>query len=207
MVELWERGNPFPIIQFFSGLTKAVQTSNLSFAKSKTESMLDYVNTQVPKKVPPINNSLSDRENIVQPTGEKTIPLLEERVVVDYKKQKLGEVIVRKQIETRHIQVPVRIEKLIVEQVGAENKLLAEIVLNRGEVSGVDLTNQESEDNEGSLIVCGEFNSPEIVSLLLNAIALDSHHGCKRVKVELTVENQLQQQKCQEWINRFSLAS
>lgn len=60
---------------------------------------------------------------------EEVIPLREERLVVDQKKQKVGEVVVRKEIETEIIQVPVQREKLIVEQVGAEPKQLAEIDL------------------------------------------------------------------------------
>jgi hypothetical protein len=94
---------------------------------------------------------------------------------------------------------------LIVEQVGEESKLLAEIDLDRWDNYGVDwTTDEEIQDIEGNLTVTGEFNSPEIVSLLLNAIALNTDHGCQRVKVELTLQNSLQQKKCQEWINRFS---
>ncbi len=167
--------------------------------------MIDYITAEVPKKEQLINNSAIDRENSLGSTGEKIIPLLEERLIVDYKKQKLGEIVVRKEIETRNIQVVVRREKLIVEQVGEESKLLAEIDLDRGDSYSVDwMTHRELKDIEGNLTATGEFNSPEIVSLLLNAIALDTDHGCQQVKVELTLQNPLQQKKCQEWINRFS---
>jgi len=64
---------------------------------------------------------------------EEVIPLREERVVVDRAKQKVGEVVVRKEIETEIVQVPVQREKLIVEQVGAEPKQLAEIDLTEEE--------------------------------------------------------------------------
>ncbi|MDX2239153.1 MAG: DUF2382 domain-containing protein [Leptolyngbyaceae cyanobacterium bins.302] len=60
---------------------------------------------------------------------EEVIPVREERLVVDHKKQKAGEVIVRKEIETEIVEVPVQREKLIVEQVGAEPRQLAEIDL------------------------------------------------------------------------------
>jgi len=64
--------------------------------------------------------------------SEELIRLLGERVVVDRNKRKVGEVIVRKVIETRmvQVQVPVRHEKLIVE-VSPERKQLAEIDLAR----------------------------------------------------------------------------
>lgn len=66
---------------------------------------------------------------------EAVVPLMEERVVVDHKKQKVGEVVVRKEIETEIIEVPVQREKLIVEQVGSEPRQLAEIDLTDDEFS------------------------------------------------------------------------
>lgn len=60
---------------------------------------------------------------------EEVIPLREERLIVDQKRRKVGEVVVRKEIETEIIEVPIQREKLIVEQVGAEPKQLAEIDL------------------------------------------------------------------------------
>jgi hypothetical protein len=136
---------------------------------------------------------------------ETVIPLLAERVVVNPQKQKLGEVIVYKRIVTHVVEVPVRRETLIVEQVGSEPRLLAEIDLTSGEISsGESISNYAVKNGKGRLTVSGEFDSLSIASLLLSAIALESDHGCDRVKLELTVENELQQQKCQEWINRFS---
>ena len=166
--------------------------------------------------------------NIAQNTsdtalGEEIVRLLGERVVVERNKRKVGEVIVRKQIETRMVQVPVRYEKLIVEEVGAEPKQLAEIIL--GEASNNDqmpetvtTTKTSSEDvnpNEiieninsslnGELTVRGKFNSPKIASLLLNAIALERNHGCKQIRVEIVVQNEERKKTYQEWFNRTSL--
>jgi len=71
--------------------------------------------------------------------SEELIRLLGERVVVDRNKRKVGEVIVRKVIETRmvQVQVPVRHEKLIVEQVSPERKQLAEIDLGQENFLGL----------------------------------------------------------------------
>ncbi|MEB3149233.1 MAG: DUF2382 domain-containing protein [Sphaerospermopsis kisseleviana] len=138
---------------------------------------------------------------------EKIIPLLEERLFVDHNKQKVGEVIVRKEIETEMIQVPVRREKLIVEQVSPQHQQLAEIDLSHGEIPGIELINEEiSKDSslDRGLTVSGEFISPKIASLLLNAIAQEKDHGCQQVKITISVENQSQQQKYQEWFNRCS---
>jgi stress response protein YsnF len=56
---------------------------------------------------------------------EEVIPLLEERLMVNLTRRKTGEVVVRKEIETHilQMQVPIRREKLIVEQVSPEYKL------------------------------------------------------------------------------------
>jgi hypothetical protein len=43
--------------------------------------------------------------------------------------------------------------------------------------------------------------------LLLNAIAQEKDHGCQQVKITISVENQSQQQKYQEWFNRCSHSS
>ena len=142
---------------------------------------------------------------------EELIRLLGERLIVGRSKRKVGEVIVRKEIETRMIQVPVRREKLIIEQVSPEHKQLAEIDLGEEEISGVDLTAAEMSgtkmpvarsDNE--LTVTGEFSSPKIASLLLNAIALERRQGCKKVRLEIVVEDVERQKSYQEWIDRAS---
>ncbi|WP_017653516.1 DUF2382 domain-containing protein [Fortiea contorta] len=138
---------------------------------------------------------------------ETIIKLLEERLVVNHQRQKIGDVIVRKVIETRIVEVPVRREKLIVEQVGSETKQLAEIDLGLTENSSVEIT-QDSRPQlvslNGNLTVRGVFSSPKIASLLLNAIALEQNHGCQQIQLTIAVENQQQQQKYQEWFNRCS---
>lgn len=101
-----------------------------------------YTNTAIPPltPVPPTTSrpdaippSILPEETTV---SSETIPLLEERVVVDHRKRKVGEVIVRKEIETEIIEVPVQREKLIVEQVGSEHKQLAEIDLTEDDEMG-----------------------------------------------------------------------
>ncbi|MDF5719793.1 MAG: DUF2382 domain-containing protein [Rhizonema sp. PD37] len=146
----------------------------------------------------------SGDENKVE---EEIIRLLGERLVVERNKRKVGEVIVRKEIETRMIQVPVRREKLIVEQVSPEHKQLAEIDLGEEEISGLALTPEETHQAaslDGSLTVTGEFQSPKIASLLLNAIALERNHKCKKVRVTIVVEDEERQKTYQEWFNRTS---
>jgi len=82
-----------------------------------------------------------DRPQVPVASQEATLQLLEERVVVDRSKRKIGEVIVRKEVETYMVQVPVRRERLIVEQVSPESKQLASIDLAQGELTGIEFSN------------------------------------------------------------------
>jgi len=158
----------------------------------------------------PVNETTdegSTSTSIPKALEDDIIRLLEERLVVDRSKRKVGEVIVRKEIETRMVQVPVRREKLIVEQVSPERKQLAEIDLGQAEIAGIELLETVSKATETASLdseptVIGEFNSPKIASLLLNAIALERRHGCKKVRVEIVVEDAERQKTYQEWFNR-----
>lgn len=141
---------------------------------------------------------------------EEVIRLLEERLVIGTTKRKVGEVIVRKQIETRMVQVPVRYEKLIIEQVSPEYKHLSEIELGHGEVSGLDVTEVVREESQpiasrdNGLTVSGEFPSAKAASHLLDAIAMQRRHGCKKVRIEIVLENDEHLKTYQEWFDRCS---
>jgi hypothetical protein len=85
-----------------------------------------------------ITQDMNEKEAVHQTplpriSAEEVIPLLAERVVVDRRKRKVGEVVVRKVIETEVIEVVVRREKLIVEQVSPSYEELA--VIDLGETS------------------------------------------------------------------------
>ncbi|WP_407640441.1 DUF2382 domain-containing protein [Aliterella atlantica] len=142
-----------------------------------------------------------------------SIPLLEERLIVDRNKEKVGEVVVRKEIETEIVEVPIRREKLIVEQVGAETKQLASIDLGQTEIPGVELVTsntataqtQKIVSRGNEIVVEGEFSSAKIASLLLNAIALERRQGCKKIRLEIIVDDNERQQTYQEWVDRCSV--
>ncbi|MEA5607357.1 DUF2382 domain-containing protein [Nodularia spumigena UHCC 0060] len=86
-----------------------------------------------------MSKSQIETVNAAELDDEDIVSLIEERLIADHKQHKIGEVIVRKKIETRMVQVPVRREKLIVEQVSPENKQLAEIDLRRRDSSSSSL--------------------------------------------------------------------
>jgi stress response protein YsnF len=168
---------------------------------------------------PPTDNSFTrekesftDSEDKPEVVEEEIVRLLEERLIVNRSKRKVGDVVVRKEIETRIVEVPVHREKLIVEQVGSENKVLAEIDLGQGQVTGVELIktatseakNRESLSSDHPYTVRGEFISPKAASNLLEAIALRGKHGCQNVRVELIVENAEIQEAYQQMFDRCS---
>ena len=188
----------------FVNMNKAEMENLPEYQMAETLQNLEanVVNTS---SVPAVSESLEVSE-------EEIVHLLEERLIIDRRKRKIGEVVVRKEIETQIVQVPVRREKLIVEQVGPEYKQLAEIDLGQGEISGIELikgeiaslSTAETTGLNGELTVKGEFNSPKTASLLLNAIALERRHACKKVRVQIVVEDIESQKTYQDWFDRCS---
>ncbi len=156
-------------------------------------------------------SSLADFKQIRKEVIASNIPLREERLVVNRGKRKVGEVVVRKEIETRMIQVPIRREKLIVEQVSPEYKKLTEIILGEpeeyripsDEAPGITPTasvQQKPETNR----VSGEFHSPEIAARILEEIAKRQPNGCAKVRIELVVEEERFRNTYQSWFDRYS---
>ncbi|MEH2027910.1 YsnF/AvaK domain-containing protein [Nostoc sp.] len=196
-------------------IDKPTKSVFIDLNKSEIEYMPEYLEAETPgdsnSTEQLANNQITNNPvepvNLEQVPEEQIIRLLEERLVVESSKRKVGEVIVRKVIETRMVQVPVRREKLIVEQISPEHKQLAEIDLGQGEITGVDLSEVERLEVthfDNGLTVSGEFSSPKIANLLLNAIALERNHGCKQVRVTIAVEDESHQKKYQEWFDRCS---
>jgi sporulation protein YlmC with PRC-barrel domain len=195
--------------------------------KSQTLDLPEYLEREMEQNTN-VQNSFSSDNNIVdsdiadtakmqdvqQAQGEEEVfRLLEERLVVDSSKRKVGEVIVRKEIETRMVTIPVRRERLIVEQVSPERKELANIDLgeqvesDKPSLPETPLSTSFEDNLDGTLTVSGEFSSPKVASLLLNAIALERNHGCRRIRVTIAVEDEQMQQKYQEWFARTSISS
>jgi hypothetical protein len=136
---------------------------------------------------------------------EALISLLEEKLSVNRFKQKIGEIIVRKKIETRMVQVPVRWEKLIVEQVGSPSKQLAEINLGQGKITGIEFTKLLHAKDDGSVdTVNAEFISPKAASDFLEAIATHQPHECSKVRIEIIVDDREKQITYQQMFDRYS---
>jgi stress response protein YsnF len=142
---------------------------------------------------------------------EEILSLLGEKLIVDRTKRKIGEVIIRKEIETRMVTVPVRRERLIIEQISPENKQLANIDLGEEQLAEIELVSPEMTETinfdsalDRGLTVRGEFSSPKIASLLLNAIAMERNNGCTSIRITMAVDNEQHQQQYQQWFTRTS---
>ena len=144
------------------------------------------------------NLQTDEEEENFDIVDQEVIRLLEERLVINRSKRKVGEVIVRKEIETRMVQVPIQWEKLIVEQVGDDPKVLAEIDLGEGSITGIDLTEIKSDRQEPT--VKAEFTSVQKASKILNSIASQPRHGCVKVRLELVLENKQLEDTYQKWL-------
>ncbi|MBD1805071.1 DUF2382 domain-containing protein [Microcoleus sp. FACHB-SPT15] len=189
------------------------QVSHTSLENSETPlPKPESLTTEYPEELN--NQTMIDDSDLREVVEEEIVRLLEERLVINRSKRKIGEVVVRKEIETRIVEVPVQREKLIIEQVGSETIQLAEIDLGHGEVTGVELRDASRSDSavpqlaaptsDNRPTVTGEFLSPKAASNLLEAIALQGRHGCAKVRVELVLDNPELQETYQKMFDRCS---
>ena len=132
---------------------------------------------------------------------DRILRLLEEKLVVERKKRKVGEVIVRKVIETRMVQVPVRKEKLIVEQLDPQHQQLAEIDLGEETILNIE---SESNHRDAQSIVTAEFPYPELASDALRAFSFQKPQGCREIRIEIVLEDPQLQETYQSMFDRWS---
>lgn len=137
----------------------------------------------------------------VRRPDEVTISLLDERVIVDRKRQKIGEVVIRKEIETRIVEVPVRREKLIVEQVSPQYKQLT--VVELGQATADETSAAEADAPLDVLSVSAEFASIQEAIRFLSAIAADPSAGSQKVQMQLLATHAAQRDACERWLEQF----
>ena len=115
---------------------------------------------------------------------EHQISLLEEKLVVKRQKHKVGEVVIRKVVETRMVHLPIRREKLVIEKAGVSDRHLAEIDLSSGQVNGVKFSELGNVDE--LYLSQSNFISIESAQRLLTA-ADDERFDSPKVKVRLEI--------------------
>jgi len=103
---------------------------NNSFLDKKPESEIDSLQ--------------GDREKAVD---DYQISLLEEKLVVKRQRQKVGQVVVRKEVETRMVHIPIRRETLIVEEVGLTTERVTEVDLGEEQINGVKFNELGDSEN------------------------------------------------------------
>jgi Domain of unknown function (DUF2382) len=97
--------------------------------------------TSQPNPTPPPRVEINSSDPLTSAMSEKTIPLLEERLVVNFHRRKIGEVVVRKEVDVCIVEVPVRRERLIVEQISPKYEQLAVVDLGSASAEAIQSTN------------------------------------------------------------------
>ena len=139
--------------------------------------------------LPELEATAEDNANIsldpvsLKTSDEQRIQLLEERLLVNQSRRKIGEVIVRKQIETRIVEVPIRREKLIVEQVSPAAKQIA--VVDLGEQGESELA--EAVNAAHLPLAEARFTSASAAIQFLQDVVAHSHSDQHQVLINLTL--------------------
>lgn len=129
------------------------------------------------------------------------IPLLEEKLQISRRKKKVGEVVVRKQVETRMVQVPIRREKLIVERIGNNPEQLTEVVIGEEKVNGFKY--EEFNNTDSLHITKSHYLDVQTAQQLLEAIANLSSANKAKVRLEIVTNCSEHQIKHQNICDRF----
>ncbi len=158
--------------------------------------------------------------------AQESFLLLEERLRIELTQRKIGEIVIRKEIETQlvRVQVPVMREKLIIEQVSPAYKLLAEIDLGQPTNSNDAIVDAiANNDDKSSPIrfeslpenldrritpptVYGSTDSLKAASELLSAIASLPSHNCGTVRIEIDLKDSRYQASYQALVDRYCQA-
>ena len=163
---------------------------------------------------------------------QASFSLLEERLRIELTQRKIGEIVIRKEIETQlvQVQVPVRREKLIIEQVSPAYKLLAQIDLGQpinsigaivdpisGNVMsahndaesravGFDPLPEKLDRRRTPTTVYGSTDSLRVASELLQALASLPSHDCGAIRIEIALKDAKHQASYQELVDRYCQA-
>lgn len=147
----------------------------------------------------PLNAASSHSGSIPAPlpadsalTEAEIIQLLEERLVVNRQWRKAGEVVIRKIIDTRLVEVPVRREKLVVEQISPDRRQLASIELPLSSDSAV--LNPPVDAEEMHHVGISITTAHRILEKLQESPEL------KQTRVKMQFENSNLQSQYQDWL-------
>lgn len=136
--------------------------------------------------------------------NELVIPLWDERLKINRQKRKVGEIVVRKEIETRLIKVPIRREKLIVEQVSPDYQQIAILELGQAEITEFNnFDNVETFEVTSLPTVTGEFTSAHGAIEFLNAIATKPDSDLQKLQIRVVLKDETLQATYQSLIKQY----
>ena len=145
------------------------------------------------------NDSATDFSNINDPQiGQQdpleiqNISLLEEKLIVKRSKHKVGEVVVRKEVETRMLHIPIRREKLVIEKIGTTTEHLTEVNLGEEKVNGVKFN--ELGDSKHIYQAQTKFVSLQTAQELLHKISENSSNKNTKIRLEIITDSSESQQ-------------
>jgi hypothetical protein len=147
-------------------------------------------------------NSTLDNDERDNSSEVIQISLLEEKLKVTRNKQKVGEIVVRKQVETKLIQIPIRREKLIIERVGKNPEHLSEVITNQEKVNGFEYN--ELENTNRLHVVKSAYLNVTTAQELLDAIAHLASANNAKVSIEIMTNDANIQQQHQDICDRFN---
>jgi Domain of unknown function (DUF2382) len=151
------------------------------------------LDSPIPVEVPVKPNNAS-----TSVSSEAVIALSEERLVVDFHRRKIGEVVVRKEIETCIVEVPVRRERLIIEQISPEYEQLAIVDLG----SAAEQIN--SLDGRLSPTMKASFVSINAAIEFLKSITDHSTLSSTVAPISLVLADKSLQSTYQEWLKQHA---
>jgi Domain of unknown function (DUF2382) len=130
-----------------------------------------------------------------------TIQLLAERLVATQRKQKIGEVVIRKEVSTHIVEVPVRQEKLIIEQVSPHYKKIADITPEKGDHNPV-VTHDTEDLSVGAFQ--GHFLNAKTASEFLSTIAEMTQDDQAAVEVSIQLTDAKLKDTYDYWLRHYS---
>jgi hypothetical protein len=126
----------------------------------------------------------------IAPQANQKIQLVEERLVVNRQRFKVGEVSVRRVVETETVEVPIQLqrEKLVIEKIG-DNADPIEIPLGETQIEGYEVAVQPADsDRNPALAASGSFKSIHDAIALLDAVARRPGHPCEKVRIAILLD-------------------
>lgn len=129
------------------------------------------------------------------------LSLLEEKLQINRRKYKVGEVVFRKQVETKMIQVPIRRELLIVEKIGKNPEQIAQVVVGEEKVNGFKY--KELNNSDRLYTTTSNYLELQTAQELLEAIKNLASGDKSKVRLEIVTNYSEHQLEHQDLCDRY----